>query len=155
MNATAAMTHLRGANEPTQPSRMKRLFTVEEANRTLPLVRRIVEDVVRQHRAWREKILELDLVSSATRLDEPRDRAEALERSAQELAREIDGYQRELDDLGIQLKDRRLGLVDFPSEMAGKKVLLCWRLGEQEVQFWHDEDAGYAGRQPLQPTPVG
>ena len=134
---------------------MQRLFNVDEANRTLPLVRRIVEDVVRQHRIWREKILELDLVSSSTRAEEPRLRAEVLEKEAQELAREIDGYQKELDDLGIQLKDRRLGLVDFPSEMAGKRVLLCWRLGESEVQFWHEEDAGYSARQPLQPTPVG
>jgi hypothetical protein len=134
---------------------MDRLFTVEDANKTLPLVRRIVEDVVRQHRQWREKILELDLVASSSRADEPRDRAEKLEQEAQFLAREIDGYQRELEELGILLKDRRLGLVDFPSEMAGKRVLLCWRLGEAEVQFWHDEDAGYAGRQPLQPTPVG
>jgi hypothetical protein len=134
---------------------MDRLFTVEDANRTLPLVRRIVEDVVRQHRQWREKILELDLVASSSRADEPRDRAENLEQEAQSLAHEIDGYQRELEQLGILLKDRRLGLVDFPSEMAGKRVLLCWRLGEAEVQFWHDEDAGYAGRQPLQPTPVG
>ena len=134
---------------------MNRLFNVEEANRTLPLVRRIVEDVVRQHRIWREKILELDLVASSARPDESRDRAEQLEREAQAVAREIDGYQRELDDLGILLKDRRMGLVDFPSEMGGRRVLLCWRLGETEVQFWHDEDAGYAGRQPLQPTPVG
>lgn len=136
-------------------SRMQRLFTVDEANKTLPLVRRIVEDVVRQHRVWREKILELDLVASSARLDEPRDRAEQLEREAQALAREIDGYQRELEELGILLKDRRLGLVDFPSEIGGRRVLLCWRLGEAEVQFWHDEDAGYAGRHPLQPTPVG
>jgi len=114
---------------------MDRLFTVEEANKTLPLVRRIVEDVVRQHRVWREKILELDLVASSSRVDEPRDRAEQLEREAQALAREIDGYQRELEQLGIQLKDRRLGLVDFPSEMNGRHVLLCWRLGEPEVQF--------------------
>ena len=134
---------------------MKRLFTVEEANRTLPLVRRIVDDVVRQHRVWREKILELDLVASSARPDESRERAEQLEREAQAVAREIDGYQRELEDLGIQLKDRRMGLVDFPSEMGGKRVLLCWRLGEGEVQYWHDEDAGYAGRQPLQPTVVG
>jgi hypothetical protein len=134
---------------------MKRSFTVEEANRTLPLVRRIVEDVVRQHRVWREKILELDLVASSARPDEPRDRAEQLEREAQSIAREIDGYQRELEELGIQLKDRRMGLVDFPSEMGGKRVLLCWRLGEGEVQYWHDEDAGYAGRQPLHPTVVG
>lgn len=131
---------------------MKRLFTVEEANKTLPLVRRILDDVVRQHRLWREKILELDLVASSSRVGDPRDRAEVLEREAQELAREIDGYQRELEDLGIQLKDRRLGLVDFPSEIGGRRVLLCWRLGEAEVQFWHDEDAGYAGRQPLHPA---
>jgi hypothetical protein len=133
---------------------MKRLFTVDEANKTLPLVRRIVEDVVRQHRQWREKILELDLVASSSRADEPRERAERLEGDAQALAREIDGYQHELEELGILLKDRRMGLVDFPSEMGGRRVLLCWRLGESEVQFWHDEDAGYAGRQPLQPTPV-
>jgi hypothetical protein len=134
---------------------MDRLFTVEEANRTLPLVRRILEDVVRQHRAWREKILELDLVASSARADEPHDRAEQLESEAQALAREIDGYQRELDELGILLKDRRLGLIDYPSEMFGKRVLLCWRLGEPEVQFWHEEDDGYAGRQPLQPIAVG
>ena len=118
-------------------------------------MRRIVEDVVRQHRLWREKILELDLVASSSRAEEPRQRAEQLEGEAQLLAREIDGYQRELEQLGILLKDRRLGLVDFPSEMGGRRVLLCWRLGESEVQFWHDEDAGYAGRHPLQPTPVG
>ena len=134
---------------------MSRLFTAEEANRTLPLVRRIVEDIVKQHRQWREKILELDLVASSARADEPNERAAQLEREAQSLAHELDGYQRELEELGIQLKDRRQGLVDFPSEMGGRRVLLCWRLGEPDVQFWHDEDAGYAGRQPLQPAPVG
>ena len=131
------------------------LFTVDQANRTLPLVRKIVEDVVVQHRRWRETILELDLAASTARADEPRTRADALEREAQSLAREIDGYQRELEALGIQLKDRRLGLVDFPSEMNGRHVLLCWRLGESEVQFWHEVDAGYAGRQPLSPELVG
>jgi hypothetical protein len=134
---------------------MHRLFTVEEANRTLPLVRRIVEDVVKQHRLWREKILELDLVASSSRADEPHERAAQLEREAQAVAQELDGYQRELEDLGILLKDRKLGLVDFPSELGGRRVLLCWRLGEAEVQFWHDENAGYQGRQPLQPAPVG
>lgn len=131
------------------------LFSVDQANRTLPLVRRIVEDVVRQHRKWRETILELDLVASTNRAEDSRNRAEQLERQAQAYARELDGYQRELEELGIQLKDRRLGLVDFPSEMSGRTVLLCWRLGEQEVQFWHEIDAGYAGRQPLSPALVG
>ena len=130
-------------------------FTVEQANKTLPLVRKIVEDVVQQHRRWREAILELDLVASTARPDDPHDRAEQLERTAQALARELDSYQRELESLGIQLKDRRLGLVDFPSDMGGRHVLLCWRLGETEVQFWHEVDSGYAGRQPLFPELVG
>ncbi len=132
-----------------------KLFTVEEANRTLPLVRRIVEDVVQYHRLWREKILEFDLITSANKPGDRRDRAEALEREAQQLAREIDGFQHELEALGIQLKDRRLGLVDFPSDLNGRVVLLCWRLGEPEVRFWHEVDAGYAGRQPLVPSLVG
>lgn len=131
------------------------VFTVEQANRTLPLVRKIVEDVVQQHRRWREAILELDLVASSLRAEDPSERAATLERTVQTLAREIDGYKRELEDLGIQLKDPRLGLVDFPSEMNGRTVLLCWRLGESEVQFWHELDSGYAGRQPLSPQFVG
>lgn len=131
------------------------LFTVDQANRTLPLVRKIVEDVVTQHRRWRETILELDLVASTAHGGELRQRAEQLEREAQALAREIDGYQRELEALGIQLKDRRLGLIDYPSEMNGRHVLLCWRLGEPEVQFWHEVDGGYAGRQPLTRELVG
>ena len=130
------------------------LFTVEQANRTLPLVRKIVEDVVQQHRRWRETILELDLVTSTARHDEPHDRVSELERQALHLARELEGFQRELEQLGIQLKDPRLGLVDFPSEVGGRTVLLCWRFGEPEVQFWHEVDAGYAGRQPLSPELV-
>src|ERR1700759_5017411 len=106
------------------------LFTVEQANRTLPLVRKIVEDVVRQHRRWRETILELDLVTSTNPPDDVVSRAEELERTAQVLSRELDGFQRELNALGIQLKDPRLGLVDFPSEVDGRTVLLCWRFGE-------------------------
>lgn len=131
------------------------LFTVEEANRTLPLVERIVADIVQQYRLWREKVLELDLISSSSRSAEQRARAEVLERDAQLLGREIDGFKRELEELGIQLKDPRLGLVDYPSEMNGRPVLLCWRLGETEVRFWHEVDAGYAGRQPLSPSLVG
>jgi len=128
-------------------------FTVEQANRTLPLVRKIVEDIVSQHRRWRDTILELDLASSSGRPDLAQ--IERLERDAALLSRELEGYQRELDSLGIQLKDPRLGLVDFPSELAGRTVLLCWRLGEAEVQFWHETNAGYAGRQPLSPAVVG
>jgi hypothetical protein len=131
------------------------LFTVDHANRTLPLVRRIVEDIVREHRRWQEAIVELDLLVSGVRADLPDPRAAALEREVQAIAHEIDVCQGELEALGIQLKDRRIGLIDFPSELDGRPVLLCWRLGEPSVQFWHDEQSGYAGRQPLSPTLVG
>ena len=131
------------------------LFTVDHANRTLPLVRRIVEDIVREHRRWQEAIVELDLLVSGARADLPDPRAVALEREVQTIARDIDQFQGELEALGIQLKDRRIGLIDFPSEMDGRRVLLCWRLGEPSVQYWHDEQSGYAGRQPLSPTLVG
>ena len=135
------------------------LFTVEQANRTLPLVRRIVEDVVREHRRWQEKILELELVASTAANEvgaerpkpppPPDERVAAIERDAMAIARDIDTFERELEVLGIVLKDRRLGLIDFPGEIDGRRVWLCWRLGEPAVQFWHDLEAGYAGRQPL------
>jgi hypothetical protein len=131
------------------------MFTVEQATRTLPLVRRIVDDIVQQHRRWREAILELDLVASTARDDDPPDRAAVLKRKVKTLARELDSYERELEGLGILLTDRRLGLVDFPTEMNGRRVVLCWRLGEPEVQYWHELDAGFAGRQPLTPELVG
>jgi len=130
-------------------------FTVEHANRTLPLVRRIVGDIVTLHQRWCDIIAALDVLASTQRADEPNDRGEQLERDAQALAREIDECQRELESLGILLKDRRQGLVDFPTLMGGRRVLLCWRLGEPEVQFWHEEDAGFPGRQPLTPSLVG
>jgi hypothetical protein len=131
------------------------LFTADQANRTLPLVRRIVADVVREHRVWQEKIVELDLLASGSHADQSDPRAAALEREILALAREIDGFEAELRGLGIQLKDRRIGLIDFPSDLDGRRVLLCWRLGEPSVQYWHDENTGYAGRQPLSPTLVG
>ena len=138
-----------------------RIFTVEEANKTLPLVRRIVEDIVREHRRWQEKILELELVASTAASAVPAgqaapppadERVAAIERDAMAIARDIDTFERELEELGIVLKDRRLGLIDFPGELDGRRVWLCWRLGEPAVQYWHDLEAGYAGRQPLPAT---
>jgi hypothetical protein len=132
-----------------------KLFTVDLANRTLPLVRRIAEDVVAGQRRWQETMAELDVISVEARSDLPDPGMAALERKAKQIADELDTFEAELESLGIQLKDRRVGLVDFPSELDGRRVLLCWRLGEPSVQFWHDEDAGFAGRQPLSPTLVG
>src|SRR5262245_42310283 len=60
----------------------------------------------------------------------------------------------EVDGLGVQVKDLGSGLVDFPSRLHGRDVLLCWQLGETKVSFYHDPDAGFAGRQPI-PEEVG
>jgi len=129
-------------------SSVAKLFTVEQADRTLPLVGRIVEDIVRADVAWREVVDELERERSAS--DDQRDeRVRRLERRAVELAREMDALEGELGGLGIALKDRRVGLVDFPGELDGRPVWLCWRLGEPAVRYWHELDAGFAGRQPL------
>lgn len=55
----------------------------------------------------------------------------------------------EIDAKGCQIKDLESGLVDFPTVWEGREVFLCWKLGESEVAFWHEVDAGFAGRQPL------
>ena len=55
----------------------------------------------------------------------------------------------EIDEIGVQVKDLEQGLLDFPCVMDGKTVLLCWKLGEKEIGFWHDERMGLPGRKPL------
>jgi hypothetical protein len=55
----------------------------------------------------------------------------------------------EIDEIGVQVKDLAQGLLDFPCVMEGQTVLLCWKLGEKEIGFWHTEEDGFAGRKPL------
>jgi len=126
-------------------------FTPEQANRTLPLVRRIVEDIVEQFARWQAKVGELELESMSHTVAEPNPRAEQLERDVAAIAREIEQFRQELAAIGVEFKDAVLGLVDFPAERDGHPVYLCWRLGEPEVEHWHELSAGYAGRQPLGP----
>ena len=131
---------------------MRTRFTVDDANRTLPLVRRIVSDAVRDYLRWQDKVREYEEVAANRLLSQPNEDAERLERETAQLARDIDGYIAEMRELGVEMKGFDTGLVDFPGEMDGKPVLLCWQLGEESVQYWHEEDAGFAGRQPLPST---
>ena len=131
---------------------MRTRFTVDDANRTLPLVRRIVSDIVRDYGRWQDKIRQYEEVAGTRVPGEPNEEAERLEREAAQLARDIDGYIAEVRELGVEMKGFDTGLVDFPGEVDGKPVLLCWQLGEERVQYWHEEDAGFAGRQPLPST---
>ena len=129
-------------------------FTVEQANRTLPLVSRIVQDIVTQHTRWRECVRQSELIAAAATPARPDERVETVERQIQALAGEIAGYIQELEQLGVEFKGFDLGLVDFPAEIGGRRVYLCWRLGEPTVEHWHEMDAGYAGRRRLSPIGV-
>ena len=127
-----------------------RTYSVEQANRTLPLVRRIAEDIVRQYARWQERVRLFE--TATTQHPDGRDEAAALQREVQALASEIDGYVAELAELGVEFKDYERGLLDFPGERDGRPVYLCWQLGEPAVRFWHELDAGFPGRQPIDPT---
>lgn len=123
-----------------------RWFTVESANQALVFVGPVVTDVVGVYeelmrlRAERE---ELVLASSAReQLDDLRER---IEQKVAQLKR----LHQELADVGCELKDSSKGLVDFPALVEGRKVLLCWKLGEAEVAYWHEKHAGFAGRQAV------
>jgi len=63
--------------------------------------------------------------------------------------RALERYVQQINDLGVQVKDLEVGLVDFPALRGSEEVLLCWRLGEEAVLFWHGLEEGFAGRKPL------
>ncbi len=113
-----------------------RLFSYESANRTLPLVSRIVEDILEQYR-------ELEPLLVAGRRGGP---------EVRKRTRAIDELVAELHELGCQFKGFREGLVDWYSLYAGRRVFLCWKHGEPEIAWWHQIDAGFAGRQPILPS---
>lgn len=124
-----------------------KLFTIQEANALLPSVRIIIAKIQRAHRRV------------AQYRDEAKEAAEAAEKGgggisaglayAQALT-ELTTQIADLEALGVQLKDFERGLVDFPSLRDGRVVLLCWQMGEgDELEWWHDVDAGFAGRTPL------
>lgn len=130
---------------------MDKIFTLEEANRTLPLVSRIVADLVREHQIWEDKVREFELATVGSTPERPDAIAELLQIEAQRLARDIEGYIAELNDLGVICKGMDTGLVDFRGQLDGRDVYYCWKLGEPGVMYWHEIDAGFVGRQRLHP----
>ena len=124
----------------------KKYFTVEEANRLIPQISSIVEG----------------LRSNRRRLQSLRPTAETLAQKARGnggggeassyLFDYLETFRRglaQLETIGVLLKDVERGLIDFPHWRDGREVYLCWKLGEERIDFWHDIDSGYAGRQPL------
>lgn len=130
----------------------ERAFTPDEANAALGEVRPLAERMVAAKRALDQTEEQRD--EAVRRIAgngggiAPRDLAELheqVERAFAALGAAVDALQ----ELGVLVKDLDTGLVDFPAVRDGEPVLLCWRLGEDEVAFWHGLEDGFAGRQPL------
>lgn len=129
-----------------------RHFTPEEANAALDDVRPLVEKMVDARRSHvaaleRQEELESHIRGNGGGIPpaELAETAAEVERLERELARAVD----DLSELGVQVKDLDEGLVDFPALRGGETVLLCWRLGEDDVAYWHTVEDGFAGRRPL------
>jgi len=127
-----------------------KLFTPIEASEMLPLVRPKLERLRRLYgriSALREQV---KAAAAASEFGGGTAGGSAYIQSLNEI-RQITS---EFSDGGIQLKDPSRGLIDFPSFLAGRVILLCWQLGErEEIEWWHETDAGFAGRQRLKDFP--
>jgi hypothetical protein len=124
-----------------------KLFTIEEANDLLPLVRRILGRVRSTHAAISSLQQEAKLAAAGAERG-----GGGMAEGARYimLLNHLAARSQELDTLGVQIKDYARGLIDFPAMKEGRVVLLCWQWGEgDKVTWWHDIDAGFAGRQPL------
>ena len=141
-------------SSPTKrnPLEQGKLYTVAEANASLPLVRAIVSDLVELSREVIERRHRLSLLLSGPdrgRRDPYQEELVQIEQELQKDGRRLREYVDELRALGVQPTNGSEGLVDFPALIDGRKVCLCWKLGEPEVRFWHDPQSGYRQRHPL------
>ncbi len=131
--------------KPTEFDRKKRLFTIEQANRSLPYVSRVVVDIVKQHR-------KVGAIEDKCHIHRP-----SVSREEHELL--CDQYRAELEKLrdlteelaivGCSLRDMRRGIVDFPCMYRGRLIELCWLLGQNTLLFWHEVGEGFRSRQAI------
>jgi hypothetical protein len=131
----------------------ERTFTLDEAQALLPVLESLLrtamsaktiveegdtEQQALQHRVFLNGGMFLDIVPLARRKAE---RAKAEQRVKDALA--------EIDSIGVQVKDLSIGLLDFPCDVEGQIILLCWKLGEKSITHWHGVQEGFAGRKPI------
>lgn len=121
---------------------MSSYFTVTEANRLLPKVRTLATEMVNAHRKIVVLTNQVESVLEKSQYDSG-------SRSASELVMLFDRFEsviKQLQDMGLQIKDPSIGLCDFPARYNGQDILLCWKLGETAVEWWHDIESGFRGR---------
>jgi hypothetical protein len=130
---------------------MARLFTLEEANALIPALTidlNRLRDLFEQSRPTRDKLTRVEQYGKSNGKDlatELRD----LQESLQTWRTEAESIIEKISSLGCEIKDLEQGLIDFPSERDGRTVYLCWKHGEERIEFWHEVSTGFAGRMPL------
>ena len=128
-------------------------FTVEEANAALRELRPLAERMMELAAALARRRGELEALQEKRAGNGEgavlRAQATELERRVERQGRELAGVVERIHAAGAQVKDLAAGLLDFPSERDGETVLLCWRVGEDAIRFWHGLEEGFAGRKPL------
>jgi hypothetical protein len=128
----------------------RKYFTLAEANRTLPLVKRIVADLMTLHPQWHDLVAKYELVAAQARPEWGESTEQlALRGRIEEAARQINDFMVELEQIGCVFKGFDLGLVDFYGRLDGREIFWCWKTGEERIEFWHDLQTGYTGRQPI------
>lgn len=132
-----------------------KFFTLAEANRTLPLVRRVVADIASFYPSWKDLVAKYELIAAQSRPDWGESK-EQLDLKAQvdAVAHKINACLLELEQIGCEFKGFEQGLVDFHGKLEDREILWCWQMGEDRITHWHELDAGFAGRQPI-PEVVG
>jgi len=127
-----------------------RYFTLAEANRTLPLVKRIVADIAAIYPRWGDLVAQYELAAAGAKPDWGESPEQLrLKNDIDTVARDISGFIAELEEIGCVFKGVDQGLVDFRGKLDGKDIFWCWKLGEDKIEHWHDVTAGYAGRRPV------
>jgi hypothetical protein len=142
----------RSSQPPDHTFVAERYFTVEEANALLATVRPLAEEMVAHRRALNEALERQERIEGKVQTngggishDAPAELAAQVDAEAEAVARCLDA----IHGLGAVVKDLDAGLVDFPALREGEEVLLCWRLGEDEIRYWHGLQDGFAGRKEL------
>ena len=125
---------------------MPRYFTLQKASETLDLIRPLMDEVQR----IRQKILENQPEAwPAIEKSVGNGGNRALSNMVQDFEK-LEALVHRIQEMDVLIKDVNLGLLDFPALRDGGEVYLCWQYGEGEIAFWHEVEAGFAGRQPIE-----
>ena len=124
---------------------MSQYFTLQEANNALNIIRPLMDEV----QVIRQKILENQPEAwPAIEKSAGNGGNRALSNLVQDFEK-LDALVHQIQDTGAQIKDINTGLLDFSALKNGREVYLCWQHGEDDIQYWHEIEAGFAGRQPI------